>query len=631
MGLYPFLRPRWMWACLFPAGKRHIADSLLPFSGGVPLSEKGALYGNDRVIHLAAKHKDNGKMKRKGGLAVSRITSANNEDISGRPLIFFAGLMPFFVGGFFEWASCAAAMFLLVYLFYCVRRQGYLRVPKSVALLAVSVTALAYGVSALWGVDHGMALIGFAKFLPLPLFALAASQVRPEVRRKMLETALLSGVVMTVASFILSRIPFLAGWFLVNGRLAGFFQYPNTFALFLLVGAAVIAFDERWSVLRALGLVVLTAGIFLTGSRAVLVMLLVAAVAAMFGKNDRRIRLSLAGAVVLLLAAVCIYAAATKDLSTAARLFTSSVSSSTFLGRLLYWRDALPVILKHPFGLGYLGYSFTQGSFQTGVYSVQHVHNDLLQFFLDVGWVPTALLVWAVCRGLKKGDRLSRAVIVLIAAHIMFDFDMQFIAVDFVLLAALDLDGEGEWRLKKRTALYAAGCVLSFGCVYFGAATGLYYGRAYKACTDLYPGYTNAWMATLAEAKDADGMDAVADRIISLNDSVSVAYSAKARAAYARGDFGSMIDYKRRAISLARYSLPEYLDYIDMLTVGVRLYKENGDDASADYCARQAQSVPEMLAEVQENSSALAWKIDEKPELSLPDGYLRKIEKLGGG
>lgn len=581
-------------------------------------------------MHVTVKHRREGQMKKNERPAEAHGTDQTGSGASGRPLLILAASAPFFIGGFFEWISCAAGAYLLVYLFLCFRRQGYLRIPKSIALLAVTVTALAYGASSCWGVDHGMALVGFAKFLPLPLFALAAAQVGQDVRRKMLETVPVTGALMTAASFLLSRIPALAGWFLVNDRLAGFFQYPNTFALFLLLGVAVIAFGERWSVMRALGLIVLTAGIFLTGSRSVLLMLFITAAAAIFGKSDRRLRLSLAGAVLLLLAAVCVYAAVTKDLSSMARFLTSSFSSSTFLGRLLYWRDALPVILRHPFGLGYLGYFFAQGSFQTGVYSVQHVHNDLLQFFLDVGWVPTALLVLGVCKGLKKGDRLSRAVIVLIAAHGMFDFDMQFLAVDFILLTALDLDGSGQWRLRKRAALYTAGCVLGCVCVYFGAAAGLYHGRAYEACTELYPGYTSAWIVRLKDAESPEEMDAVADRIIALNKSVSLSYSAKARAAYARGDFGNMIDHKLRAISLARYSLPEYLDYIDMLAVGVRLYKESGDDASADYCVRQAQEVPGMLAEVEENSSSLAWKIDEKPELSLPDEYLQKIGELSG-
>ena len=45
------------------------------------------------------------------------------------------------------------------------------------------------------------------------------------------------------------------------------------------------------------------------------------------------------------------------------RFLTTSLHSSTLLGRLLYAQDALPVILRHPFGLGYRSYTYMQGSF----------------------------------------------------------------------------------------------------------------------------------------------------------------------------------------------------------------------------------------------------------------------------
>ena len=66
------------------------------------------------------------------------------------------------------------------------------------------------------------------------------------------------------------------------------------------------------------------------------------------------------------------------------RFTNISFGASTFLGRILYVQDALPLILKHPFGLGYYGYYFIQQSVQTGVYTVVNAHNELIQILLDV-------------------------------------------------------------------------------------------------------------------------------------------------------------------------------------------------------------------------------------------------------
>lgn len=544
------------------------------------------------------------------------------------PLVFFVAVAPFLAGLYYEWLSCLAGLYLLGYLCLCYQRRGHLLIPRSSALFAAAVLAAALGASALWGVDHGMAIVGSIKFLPLFLFAMSAAQVEPAERRKMIGTAPVSGAVMTALSFVLRYFPALTEYFVVGGRLAGFFQYPNTFGLYLLLGVGVLIFDEKRSAWRAAELSVLLIGIVLTGSRTTLLLLVAVFAASLFRIKGRKARIALAALFLLVAAAAALYAALTNDLAAMGRVFASPFTSSTFLGRLLYWKDAVPVILKNPFGLGYLGYSFIQGSIQTGVYSVQNIHNEFLQVLLDAGWIPAALLAYALAQSLRRADNIARMVLLLTAAHSLFDFDLQFLAIGFIALAGMDLEGTKKWHWGKSAVHYTVCCVLGCAFVYFGAASGLYLGGAYEACASVFPGYTNAWIAALTQAEDAEEMDAVADRVLALNDSVSLAYSAKARAAYADGDFGSMIEYKQRAIMLSKYSLEEYLDYFDMLYIGVQLYRENGDTASADYCIDRLREIPEMLEDVSESSSGLAWMIDDRPELSLPAEYQAVLEGL---
>lgn len=60
-----------------------------------------------------------------------------------------------------------------------------------------------------------------------------------------------------------------------------------------------------------------------------------------------------------------------KNIAFLERFYVFSIKESTFVGRLLYYYDALPVIRKNPFGLGYMGYYYIQQSIQTGVYFVK--------------------------------------------------------------------------------------------------------------------------------------------------------------------------------------------------------------------------------------------------------------------
>ena len=438
---------------------------------------------------------------------------------------------------------------------------------------------------------------------------------------------------MTVLSGGLSLIPPLNGFFTVNSRLAGFFQYPNTFALYLLAGIIVLLAKEKWEMRKVFILLILSVGIILTGSRTGFVLFAVTVLCFCFVLSDRRIRISLAGGLVLIAAAAGIYTYITGDTSSVGRFLTTSFSSSTFLGRILYFKDAVPVILTHPFGLGYLGYYFSQGAFQTGVYSVVNVHNELLQILLDIGWIPAVIFVWAVFRGIRRGNLQSRLVALAIMLHSMFDFNLQFLSICFILFTSIDQDESmSVFRVRSNSGksgkIIMAASTVVIGCIslYFGIASGLYYLKMYSTAAALYPGYTNAWMQILMQAEDADEMETTADKILVMNPSNPLANNAKARAAYSRGDFGSMIEYKSRALEYYRYNLEEYLDYFNMLYVGYQLYMQNDDPESAGICAEQIQTIPEMIDEVTDQTDPMAYEIADKPDLELPQEYKEILE-----
>ena len=88
--------------------------------------------------------------------------------------------------------------------------------------------------------------------------------------------------------------------------------------------------------------------------------------------------------------ALVIYSALFDSFGIFRRVLSLSFTESTFVGRFLYYMDALPQILRRPFGMGYMGYYYDQLSVQTGVYSVMYLHNDLFQLVLDTGWIPAA-------------------------------------------------------------------------------------------------------------------------------------------------------------------------------------------------------------------------------------------------
>ena len=343
-------------------------------------------------------------------------------------------ICPFLLGCFFPWGSALISLILIALLLLLLRRGLFCVTHSAPFLAAVSIVLFHLG-GMIWGTDRGMALVGAVQFLPLPLFVLLLEQYPPDQRMELLRRMPYTASSMVILSFPLSSISFLKDWFLVAGRQAGFFQYPNTYAIFLLFALVLVLFGASLRFGRLPWLVLLTLGILLSGSRIVFFLLLAVFLIFFVREKSRKARLSvliIAGAVVL---GSILYALLTGNRESIGRFLTSSFTASEFVGRLLYARDAIPVILRHPLGLGYTGYHCLQGSFQTGVYSTQHVHNEFLQLLLDVGWVPAGLFLWALWRGLRsrEGGFCRKMLLAVLLLHCLLDFDTQFISITLLL------------------------------------------------------------------------------------------------------------------------------------------------------------------------------------------------------
>ena len=547
-------------------------------------------------------------------------------------------LCPYLFGLFFPWCSVLVSVALSILLFLLLRR-GILCLSRSLPFLtAVSVVLLHLG-GMLWGIDRGMASVGALQFLPLPLFVLFLEQYTPEDRMQLLSRVPYAASVMVLLSFVLSRFVPLEGWFLVAGRQAGFFQYPNTYALYLLFAVVLVLFGPPLRFGRLPWLAVLVPGILMTGSRTVFVLLLGVLALGLLRPPSRRFRfglLALTGAAVL---GSVLYVLFTGRKDSVGRFLTFSFSSSELLGRLLYVQDALPVILRHPLGLGYTGYLWLQGSFQTGVYSVQHVHNELIQLLLDMGWIPAVLLLVSLWRSFHspQGGFCRKLLLLVLMLHCLLDFDTQFVAVALLFFLVLDAEPQisqacsGLTGLSSRSVFKAAASLpalqaatlglLSIFSLWMGAASLCFYLRQPAMALRVYPAYTAALVELLPEASGTQA-GILANRVLDLNNSVAYAHDVKANQAFLSGDLPDLIAQKREALRLSRYNLAEYLDYFDLLQRSYERFRQRNDREDADRCLEQLHEIPQMLAEVKAGTSRLGRMISDQPQLDLPANCL---------
>ena len=563
-------------------------------------------------------------------------------------------------GGYYVSVSALTGIFLFGILFYRMYFQKKIKAAWDLNMAAIAVLVFAYLIISLWAVDSGMALLGFVKFLPLLLFYVLVSG-QPEEREKMISLLPMLGALMTLFSFLMMQFPVYEEWVSVAGRLAGFFQYPNTYALFMLVCLIIVLWRMERKSLDWLDVVYALAAVFgiaMSGSRTVFVLTAAALVWILIerlrrrktssymkasetasagnveksGARKYRTILVTAAGVLAVLAATLAVLALTGNLGVLERFTQITLSSSTFLGRLLYAKDAIPLILSHPFGLGYYGYYFIQQSVQTGVYSVVNVHNELLQMFLDVGVIPAVLMCAAVLRSVftKRTGGRNRLVLVMILLHSLFDYDLQFLAMGFVLILFLDMRNVKEYKVPVLTGtvigLAGAG---SLGLAALGGVSDLQYTSGNpELALRIYSGNTLAEIQLLTEADTAEKMRERADSLIAGNDCISVAYSARARAKFSEGDVRGFIEDKLEAIRLAPYQYDEYIDYLEILAYCEGQYLENGNTEDARICAERAAEIPEMMDQLREKTSSLAWRIADRPQVTLSYENLQLIQEM---
>lgn len=539
------------------------------------------------------------------------------------------------VGGFHVISSCFADVYLTSLILFVQKKRRYINQILFINVVSASVFLIttSYLLTVLWAIDKGMAFWGFLKFSPVLPFSYITMNLEPEDKRCVLKVIPLSGAFMTIVSYLLHLIPDFKKYFTVAGRLSGFFQYPNSFAAFLICGIVIIAYYYKKLFPKILLLSILIFGVFESGSRIAFAIMILGIFVLIISIKDKKISIAITLILLMGIGASLIYVHVTNNYYTVGRFLTSSVNESTLVGRILYYKDALPIILKHPFGLGYLGYSYIIGASQTGVYSVVFVHNELLQFLLDIGWIPVLVFLVALLKTLfsKRTDFCQKLVLSLLCTHALLDFDFQYISLLFVLLLTLDFRYGYEVELKSK--LSKALCVASIvfvSCFYFGLVDLLTLVNANDIAIRLYPVHTNAEIRLLTESKSAEQQSNIAKDIIKRNEHISLAYAAMANYDFSLGNIEDFIANKKKSIELSPYDIEAYNDFAGKLITAYGLYKQGGDSISADYCLKQVINLENELLEVKSRTSALAWKINDLPQLELSaeiKDFIKKTEE----
>lgn len=544
----------------------------------------------------------------------------------------------FAFGLFYESIACIyCGAFGCLYAVMAIRRKK-LVFYRNLQSVTICVIVLMYLLTCIYGVDAGMGWIGFLKNLTILFFLCCAMQLTEKERESMLAYIPMIGSVMTLTGIVAYGISPIREIFYTADRLGSFFQYANVFALFCLMGLILLTGEEsgkgrnKWLQILQTGLLIL--GIFLSGSRTV--MLLMLAVCVVQGIRKKEWRIPIAIILILMFAAAGIYVAATGNMQNLGRFLTTSLGSSTFLGRILYVKDGIRLILRHPFGLGYLGYYFMEPQIQTGIYSVRYIHNDVLQMALDVGVIPAILFLWMLGRNIfgRGGKFEKRLLVAVIGLHCLVDFDLEFTSIWFILILAMNLYRGREINIAagEKTAFYKIiALLLSVGSLYTGLAMIPRYLGNPGMTVSLLPFYTEAKTELLEREEDSGKAEELAESLLKQNSYLAEAYDTLSVVAYQNRDYRQMAEYKQKSIENRKYYIEGYERYVIMLSQAIADANVQGNMELMQELMQKVPEVQEQLEEVEKTTDDISYRIKDRPEFTLEGevaDYIEQVERL---
>lgn len=535
------------------------------------------------------------------------------------PLMLFLSFVC--VGLYHEYLSCIFSVAMLIWLFvkYDKKKRFYFRI--NLVSITLGVLSLSYLVSIFWAEDSGLAFLGFFKFLPVLLFLICIYQ-EEERAVTIMEWLPYVAVCLAMVSIVGMYIPGLKLYFNVSKRLGGFFQYPNTFAMFLLVAELVLLTKEKQKIYDYFCVLILVVSVLLTGSRTVFLLAVASNGIAVLMHRNKKIRLIGISGVLVAVLMVISYILFFDKSGILGRLTSISLTESTFVGRILYFKDAIPLILKRPLGIGYQSYYYMQQSFQTGVYNIRFIHNDFLQIMLDVGWIPCLLFVGAILRTIfnKRVSRERKLILLTMCVHSCLDFNLQFVAMFMLLILFMDYDSGKVYVLKKYISeIKQTFWVVGIVTCWIGLSLIFHYMKLYRISDFLYPWNTHNKVEVLSTIEDLNEMNKVADKILKQNEYATIGYSAKARYAFSEGDFTSVIQYKNQIFEKAPFQYSDCEEYCYMMMQGISLFREKGDEKSAKICVNEFLRTYERVKNIRSELSEYGKKISLQPRTLFPD------------
>lgn len=277
--------------------------------------------------------------------------------ISEKLMILSVIMSMFLFGGYYEFTSCIVAIVLIITFLIKVKENKKIQIRVTDINIFIIIFSFTYLVSILYAVDKGMAFLGFLKFSVLLIFIITLMQFESGEVKDIQRCIPYIAASMTIITFILFFIPYTKGIVASeNNRIGGMFQYANTFALFLLVAIIQILSKGIYRKKELTMLIILVLGILFSQSRIILILLILSIIVLIIKNkiSKRNIKYLL---ITLFISIVSVIVFKLN------RIINISIFDSTLIGRIIYYKDAIKLVITHPLGLRIYGILLSRANY----------------------------------------------------------------------------------------------------------------------------------------------------------------------------------------------------------------------------------------------------------------------------
>lgn len=492
----------------------------------------------------------------------------------------------------------------------------------SIVLLVSSILTL------IWGIDKTDSKIGIMRFLSLVIFIILIMQFSEEKRERIIQVIPYSGLFILFLSLIIGLIPNIKNIvYSTSGRLTGFFDYANTFALYLLIGMIIFNEKNEFKYSAIINFIFII-GIIITGSRTTFILSLIYIIYSLFTKKTEYKKINIIIYLGTFIAGLLILI--TQNIGNFTRIFSISINSGTLLERIIYWKDGLKLLKSNLFGYGYMGYFYKIPEAQTAMYTTKFIHNEYLQMALDIGIIPALIFLGFLIKNLfsKENSRRNKMIIITIMLHMFIDFDLQFMMIFYILLLCFDSKSYKEFEIDTNITLCALLIMEIILYGYWGIATFMHHIKKDEISQKMLNNYTESNVEFLSSLQDINKAYDIANKIEYNNKYIPLVYNVKALYYMKKEDIENTVKNEKKQIELSKYDEKVYEEYVMILSKILDSYAKNTDDTNVIKCINYIIEVEEMVKNTNSNMDKLVYKIRKNPEIKLNENILKYIKEM---